>query len=48
MRANLNKTVVFADGQKHKIYAPVAKLLKLLPQHLRTADVMLQIAQRVE
>ena len=48
MRANLYKTVVFADGRKHKIYAPVAKLLNLLPQHLRTADAMMQIAQRVE
>lgn len=45
--ASLYRTVLMADERKIRLEVPVAKMLKLLPQHLRTVEVMLYIAQRV-
>lgn len=47
MRANLHRSVVMADGRKLKLDVRVAKMLKLLPQHLRTTENMLDISQKV-
>lgn len=47
MRANLHRSVVMADGKKLKVNVVVAKMLKLLPQHLRTVENMLDISQKV-
>lgn len=47
MRANLHRSVVMADGKKMKLNVLVAKMLKLLPQHLRTKEIMLGISQEV-
>ena len=47
MSAYLHRSVVMADGRKMRLEVPVAKLLKLLPQHMRTVENMLDIAQRV-
>lgn len=45
--ASLYRTVLMADGRKIRLEVPVAKMLKLLPQHLRTVEAMMDIAQRV-
>ena len=47
MRENLYRSVVMADGRKLKLDVRVAKMLKLLPQHLRTVEIMLDISQKV-
>lgn len=47
MRANLHRSVLMADGRKMKLDVLVAKMLKLLPQHLRTTEIMLGISQEV-
>lgn len=47
MRANLHRSVLMADGRKLKLDVRVAKMLKLLPQHLRTVEIMLDISQKV-
>lgn len=47
MRANLHRSVLMADGRKLKLDVRVAEMLKLLPQHLRTVDNMMDISQRV-
>lgn len=47
MSANLHRSAVMADGRKLKLDVQVAKLLKLLPQHLRTVENMMYISQRV-
>lgn len=47
MRANLYRSVVMSDGRKIRLEVPVAKMLKLLPQHLRTVETMLYISQGV-
>ena len=47
MSAYLHRSVVMADGRKMRLEIPVAKLLRLLPQHLHTVENMLDIAQRV-
>ena len=47
MRANLHRSVLMADGRKLKLDVRVAKMLKLLPQHLRTKEIMLGISQEV-
>lgn len=47
MGAYLHRSVVMADGRKLKLDVQVAKMLKLLPQHLRTAENMLDISQKV-
>ena len=47
MRESLQRPVVMADGRKVEVEVPVARLLKLLPQHLRTVENMLDISQRV-
>ena len=47
MRANLHMSVVMEDGRKLKLDVRVAKMLKLLPQHLRTVENMLDISQKV-
>ena len=39
MRANLHRSVVMADGRKLKLDVRVTKLLKLLPQEMRTEKV---------
>jgi len=36
MRANRYRTVLMADGSRRRIFVPVARMLKLLPQDLRT------------
>lgn len=45
--ASLYRTVLMADGRKIRLEVLVARLLKLLPQHLRTVENMLDISQRV-
>ena len=39
MRANRYRTVLMADGSRRRIFAPVARMLKLLPQEMRTEKV---------
>ncbi len=39
MRANRYRTVLMADGSRRRIFVPVARMLKLLPQELRTEKV---------
>lgn len=39
MRANKYRTVLMADGKKHRLFVPVARMLKLLPQEMRTEKV---------
>lgn len=47
MSAYLHRSVVMADGRKVKLDVRVAKMLKLLPQYLRTVENILDISQRV-
>lgn len=47
MSAYLHRSVLMADGRKLKLDVRVAKMLKLLPQHLRTTEIMLDISQKV-
>mgnify|MGYP006908843885 CR=1 FL=1 len=47
MSTYLHRTVEMADGRKIRVEVRVAKLLKLLPKHLRTVDNMMDISQRV-
>lgn len=47
MRANRYRSVVMADGKKHRLFLPVARMMKLLPQELRTDSVKKIVEDRL-
>lgn len=47
MRANRYRSVVMADGKKHRLFLPVARLLKMLPQELRTERMQKIVEDRL-
>ena len=47
MRANRYRSVVMADGKKHRLFVPVARMLKLLPQEMRTEKMQKIVEDRL-
>ena len=47
MRANRYRAVLMADGSRRRIFVPVARMLKLLPQEMRTEQVQKIVEDRL-